>query len=150
MQALEPSFAAARAVGPNHSRSAAVNALCAIMDAEADFLLGSMQIEGWSRFIARGQSEESYPARDVIWKKFGLKLHGDCGRLVGLATGCPPTSVETKLRTIAILGQLFSFHHRRNNALAELGWPDFYGKRLERLKSVLREQTRAILNGLAR
>jgi len=150
MQALEPSFAAARAVGPNHSRSAAVDALCAILDAEADFLLGSVQIEGWSRFIARGQSEESYPARNVIYEKMGVKLYGNCGRLVGLATGCPPASQETKLRTIAIIGQLSAFHHGRNNAMIQLGWPDFHGKRLEKLKTVLREQTRAMLHGLAR
>jgi hypothetical protein len=70
--------------------------------------------------------------------------------LVGLATGCPPASLETKLRTIAILGQLFAFHHLRYHSLAQVGWLDFDGKRLETLKTVLHEQTRAMLYGLAR
>jgi len=148
-QALQPSFAAAESIGPDHPRSAAADALCGIMDAEADFLLGSVQVEGWSRFIARGRGEESYPARDVIKERIGDQLHARCARLVGLATASPAADPQTMLRTIAILGQLTVFHQGRDKALALLGWPDFRGERLTMLKQQLRAQTRALLLGLA-
>jgi AcrR family transcriptional regulator len=148
VQALEPSFAVADAIGPNNSRRAAADALCGIMDAFADFLLSSVPAKGWSHFIARSRGEESYPARAVFKAKVRDKLYPNCARLVSLATGCPLADPRTMPRTIAILGQLVAFH--QDHALALLGWPDFRGKRLEMIKNLLRAQTRAILRGSAR
>jgi len=146
-RALEPVYAAADAVEPGDPPGKMADALCDIMDTLADYLFGAAQLEGWSRFIARGVGEgwsgQSYEARK---QNLAGKLHAKCDRLVGLATGCPATDALTKLRTTAILGQLTPFHLSRDNTLATLGWPDFHGERLEMLKTTLRQHTRAILD----
>jgi AcrR family transcriptional regulator len=148
-QALEPAYAAADEIGPNDPEGAAADALCGIMDAFAEFLFGTAQMDGWSRFLARGQGEDRGPAYSALKQKVSGRLHASCARLVGLATSCSPADPQTKLRTIAILGQLSVFHLGRSNALAMLGWPDFRGERLEMLKGLLRAQTRAILHPIS-
>lgn len=145
IQALAPAYAAAEAIGPDDPRDAAVDALCNIIDALADFLFNSMQAEGWSRFVARNQGECSGPAYAVFKQKISGTIYARCFRLVALATGQSAADPMTKLRAIAILGQLTTFHVGRNNALAALEWPDFAGERLAMLKQMLRAQTHALL-----
>jgi AcrR family transcriptional regulator len=145
-KALEPAYAAADAIGPDDPREAATAALCGIMGALADFLFDSVQVEGWSRFIARCEGEGDRSDYNNFKQVLKDTLHERCFRLVGLATGCPPSDPRTKLHTVAILGQLSVFHLGRDKALALLDWPDIRGERLALLKSVLRAHTEAILN----
>ncbi|HWK47381.1 MAG TPA: CerR family C-terminal domain-containing protein [Stellaceae bacterium] len=147
-QSLEAAYAAADNIGPTDPEGAA-DALCGILDAFMDFLFGSAEMNGWSRFLARGQGEERGPAYDALRRQVSDRLHASCVRLVGLATGRSPADPRTKLRTIALLGQLSVFHLGRNNALAMLGWPDFRGERLAMLQGLLHAQTRAILHPIS-
>ena len=125
---------------------AAVDALCDIVDAMADYLFETVEADGWSRFIARGQSEEGNdPTYKMLRNTVVEELHGHCTRLVGLITGRPASDTQTRLRTSAILGQLTVFHLGRSIALEQLGWPDLRGPRLRMLKEIVRSQTQAAL-----
>lgn len=125
---------------------AALDALCDIMDAMADYLFEAMEVAGWSRFMARGQGEEGDdPGYGQLRAAVAEELHGHCSRLLGLVIGRPAADHDTRLRTAVILGQLTVFHLARGMTLAQLGWPDLRGPRLRTLKDVVRTQTRAAL-----
>ena len=144
---LEPSYACAEAVTCDAPPGEAVEALCAIMEALAEFLLGAAERSGWSGFLARGQGEDSGPAYAFLKSRVSRDLHGRCARLVAHATASDVSSPLTRLRTIAVLGQLSVFHLSRTSALAMLEWEDFGGGRLGMLKDMLRFDTRALLLG---
>jgi AcrR family transcriptional regulator len=155
-QRLEAAYTVAASVKPDGA-AAATDALCNIIDTLADLLLGSEQGEGWSRFIAQSQTEasshlaaqrqikESSPGNSAFRQSMNAKLQSECTRLVSVATGRAADDVRTKLQAIAILGQFAAFHLRRDSSLALLGWPDFYGERLQMVKGILRSQTHAVL-----
>jgi TetR/AcrR family transcriptional regulator, regulator of cefoperazone and chloramphenicol sensitivity len=146
-KAMEAAHAAADCIKPDdpEGAAAAADALCRIIDVLADFLLGSEQGEDWSRFIARSQTEGSGPGYSAYRQSLSAEILEVCVRLVAIATGRAAEDVLTKLRAIAILGQISTFHLGRDNALALLGWPNFYGERLKILKGIVRLQTQAIL-----
>lgn len=148
LQALEVTYEAAAAISDDDPEAAA-DALHRIMDTLADLVFSSEHGEGWSRFIARSQTEGTGPADDAFKQRISTTLQSNCARLVALATGYPVEDTTTKLRTLAILGQLTIFYIGRDMALASLGWMDFGGERMVLLKRVIREQTRAILKGFA-
>jgi AcrR family transcriptional regulator len=144
---LQPAYDRAMEVGEAAAREDAIEALCGIMQTLAHFLFGQAQAQGWSRFLARGQGEEPGPAYGVLRERISGGLHRHCGRLVGLATGQAADDPMTRLRTIAVLGQLSVFHLSRDNALAVMGWTDFGGEHLVMLEDMLRTHTRALLTG---
>jgi AcrR family transcriptional regulator len=127
-------------------REAALDALCDILDAIADFLFETAETDGWSRFLARVQNKDGQgPTNQALGETIEDELYAHCNRLVGLVVGQPPSDVGTRLRTTAIMGQLMAFHLGRDAALKRLNWPDLSGRRLRRLKDMLRVQTRAAL-----
>ena len=129
------------------TRTSAADALCDIMDAMADYLFVTAEAVGWSRFIARGQSEEGDdPSYKTLRDTVVGELHGHCTRLVSLIIDRPASDIHARLRTSVILGQLTSFHLGRSITIEQLGWPDVRGPRLRMLKAVLRDQTRAALH----
>jgi hypothetical protein len=73
------------------------------------------------------------------------ELDEHCNRLVGLITGYPPSDQRTRIRSLALIGQLKAFYLGRASALERLGWPDLSGPRLQMVKDIIRTQTRAAL-----
>jgi AcrR family transcriptional regulator len=144
-RATAPARAIADSIGPDASPGAAVDALCNMMDVLADFIFNSVQAEGWSRFIARCQGEDGGSTFRLFKQKVQDQHYSRCFRLVGLAIGRPADDPETKVRTIAIMGQMNTFHLGRHNALEILGWPDLHGERLALVKRVMGMHTRAAL-----
>lgn len=129
-----------------HDPQATLGALCDIMDALADSLFETIETDGWSRFIARGQGEEGESAAyRLLRKTAGDELHQHCSRLIAAVVGLPASDPRTILCTITLLGQLVVFHLTRKSALERLGWPDLRGPRLQMLKDMLRMQTLAAL-----
>jgi AcrR family transcriptional regulator len=145
LQALEGAFAAADTIKLDDPPEKAIDALCGIMDALADWLLGSTQMQGWSRFIARAQGERNDPASNLAKQRISIGIHTRCAYLVGIASGRNPDDIQTKLQSVAILSQLTGFHLGRQNALTALGWTEFHREGLIMLKALLRQQTHAIL-----
>ena len=148
--AMQDVYARADAVAPGDPRAAA-SALCDIIDAAADFLFETAEVEGWARFLARVQNRDGVgPIDQALGDRAEDVLYVHCTRLVGLVHGEAAAADITKLRTIAILGQLTNFHLEQASALRQMGWPDFRGARLSTLKAMLRAQTWAALGVGAR
>lgn len=125
-------------------RGQAVEALCDLLDAFADSLLISAVSPDSSRFLARAQSDDRSPARDLVQEHLIAPVHALCAQLVALATPSPITD-EVRLRTGVILGQLSALHANAAGTLRALGWPNFQDERLAAVKTVLRAHTRAAL-----
>jgi AcrR family transcriptional regulator len=142
--AMQSAYRRAEQVGAD--RIGALDALCDILDALADFLFETSEADGWSSFMARGHGEEGKgPAYEALRRIVRGELDSHCNRLVGLITGHPPSDPRTRIRSLALLGQIRAFHLGRDGALERLGWPDLRGPRLQMLKEVIRAQTRAAL-----
>jgi AcrR family transcriptional regulator len=143
--AMQESYSRAEQIDQNHA-SAALDALCGILDALADYLFDTSEKTDWSAFMARGQGDDGNETGYRLLKKtVSEELHGHCFRLVGWIIGMPPAEPQVRVQTLAILGQLMVFHLSRSNALDRLNWQDFHGPRLQMLKEIVRAQTRAAL-----
>ena len=139
-----------RASSIGTSPDAAVDALCAIMDALADFLFDTAQSEGMGPFLARSFNKDGGEPRDqALGSRVAGELQDHCDALVGLATGRPADAEDTRLQTVALMGQLTAFLHDHESVLRRLDWEDVRGRRLRALKAVLRANAAAIL-GAAR
>jgi AcrR family transcriptional regulator len=120
----------------------AVEALCDLLDAFVDASLITAQSPAAGRFLARAQSDEWSPARDLVHENLTRPVHHLCARLVALGTGCAVDD-DVRLRTSVILGQVSVL---RESTLKIIGWRDFAGVRLDAVKTVLRAHTRASLS----
>jgi len=142
--AMRAAYRRAESVGTD--RGDALDALCDIMDALADFLFETSEAGGWSSFLARGQGEEGKaPAYVALRQAARDELDEHCNRLVGMITGTPPPDPRTHIRSLALKGQLMAFYLGRAGVLERLGWPDIRGPRLQMVKEIIRAQTRAAL-----
>ena len=142
--AMQDAYRRADRVGMD--RSGALDALCDIMDALADFLFETSEAEGWSSFMARGQGEEGQaPAYEALRQTVRDELDEHCNRLVGVITGTPASEPRTRIRSLALMAQLKAFSFGRVGVLERLGWPDIRGPRLQMVKEIIRAQTRAAL-----
>jgi len=142
--AMQAAYRRAQSVGTD--RAEALDALCDIMDALADFLFETSEARGWSSFMARGQGEEGKaPAYEALRQTVRDELDEHCNRLVGVITGTPASEPRTRIRSLAIMAQLKAFSFGRAGVLERLAWPDIRGPRLQMVKEIIRAQTRAAL-----
>ena len=68
--------------------------------------------------------------------------------LLGVITGSPPTSDETRVRTLLVLGQINWMHARREEALKILNWSKLDADRMAMIKQLVREHARRALSTL--
>ncbi len=127
------------------SQDEAAEALCDVLDALVDYSLSSRKTPEWARFSARIQAEQAGPAYQLIRDQLMLPIQGLSIRLVAAALGRDSADEEVRLRTSMVMSQVSAFHINRNATLQMLDWPDFDGVRRDRLKAVLRAQTRGAL-----
>ncbi|MBE7212917.1 MAG: CerR family C-terminal domain-containing protein [Gluconacetobacter diazotrophicus] len=143
--AMAPGYAAADAVAPGDA-DAAVEAMVTLIDAVMDALFERHAEADATRFMARGQGEEgTLPAYGWMRELTGRELHGRARRLVALATGADEDDPVLPVRTLAILAPIKAFHVGRTDVANRLCWPDLLGERLQLIKRVIGEQTRAVL-----
>jgi TetR/AcrR family transcriptional regulator, regulator of cefoperazone and chloramphenicol sensitivity len=100
--------------------------------------------ESWVLFFTREQSRQT-PAFDVIFERIGARLIALCTQIIARILGTPAKDPEVVIRALSIIGQAASIRRGRPLMLRALGWPDFDGKRLHTLKSVLWRQIEASL-----
>ena len=143
---LAPSLAASEAALASGDRARMMDALCEMIVVLADFALSSEDKARWSRFMGRGEVDDAGPAFDRLRDGMVRPVHEAFAALVGPLTGQPADSVETHLRTIAVLSPLMSFHAKRASTLDLLGWSDFAGDRIAQVKAALLAHTRAALS----
>lgn len=145
VEAMQATYDRAKQVEPDQPGEA-LDVLCDMLYAVADFLFDAAEINGWSRFLARVQNKDGEgPNNRAASEHLEDELFEHATRLVGLVIGRPMSDIDTRLRTVATIGQLQTFHLGRDGALRRLGWPDLRGRRLGQLKDMLRAQTRAAL-----
>ena len=142
---ISPALGRAREIKRHAQRDQAVDALCALLDAMADGLVAAGS-ESWSRFITRGKADGAGPAIGMLRQNIGLPVMQAVAQLIAVVTDSGPADEVTRIKAAAILGQVSTFHTNRESTLEGLKWPDFDADRLQMIKTVIREHTRAILD----
>jgi len=145
---VSPALTKARELKRPARREQVVDALCAVLDAMADGLVAAGS-ESWSRFITRGKADGAGPAMGMLRENIGLPIFQTVAQLIALVTDRGPADEVTRIRAAAILGQVSTFHTNRESTLEALKWPDYHDQRLQTVKTVIREHTRAILDASA-
>ena len=141
---VSPALMRARELRPAARREQAIDALCAVLDSMADGLVAAGS-ESWSRFITRGKADGAGPAMGMLRENIGLPIFQTVASLIATVTDRDPADEVTRIRAAAILGQVSTFHTNRESTLDALKWPDYHAQRLQMIKTVIREHTRAIL-----
>jgi AcrR family transcriptional regulator len=145
---ISPALMRARELKPAARREQAIDALCAVLDSMADGLVAAGS-ESWSRFITRGKADGAGPAMGMLRENIGLPIFQAVASLIALVTDREPADEVTRIKAAAILGQVSTFHTNRESTLDALKWPDYHAQRLQMIKTVIREHTRAILEASA-
>jgi TetR/AcrR family transcriptional regulator, regulator of cefoperazone and chloramphenicol sensitivity len=136
-----------QALARNAGDEELIETFCAIQARLAEFMFAVKDAADWRLFIARLQSGEGPPASFEIFQQGRLKkrLSGVTSTIVGRLLGSAPDDEETLIRTMTLTGQLTVFQFAPRSFLARLNWDALDADRLARLKSVVREQTTALL-----
>jgi AcrR family transcriptional regulator len=129
---------------PGASRDAQLELLHRLLDAFADRLVGPRDPPSMVAFFLREQIAPT-EAYEILHQRVMAPLLGACASLVGRLMNQPADAEETMLRTLAILGPLMMFQRGRQVSLRVLDWPDFEGERLARIKALMWQQARAML-----
>jgi AcrR family transcriptional regulator len=145
---VSPALMRARDLKPAAQREQAIDALCGVLDAMADGLVAAGS-ESWSRFITRGKADGAGPAIGMLRANISLPILQTLTQLIARATGGDPGDEVMRIRALAIFGQVSTFHTNRESTIEVLKWPDFDAERLQMIKTVIREHTRAILDASA-
>jgi hypothetical protein len=66
-------------------------------------------------------------------------------QLIAVVTDADPADELIRVKAAAILGQISTFLTNRESTMEALNWTDFDAQRLQIIKTVVREHTRAIL-----
>jgi TetR/AcrR family transcriptional regulator, regulator of cefoperazone and chloramphenicol sensitivity len=143
---VSPAMTRAAQIRRRSQREQAVEVLCELLDAMADGLVAAGS-ESWSRFVTRGKADGAGPAMGMLRQNIGMPVMQCVAQLIGVATDRDPTDEVTRLKAAAILGQVTTFHTNRESTMEALNWPDLTARRLQAIKTVIREHTRAILAG---
>jgi hypothetical protein len=85
----------------------------------------------------------------MLRENIGMPILQAVAHLIAVATGRDPADTITRIKAAAILGQMSTFHTNRESTLEALKWPAFDAPRLQMIKTVIREHTRAILGAPA-
>lgn len=145
MVMVTPALLEARDISGPAQRARAIDALCALLDAMADGLVAAGS-ESWSRFITRGKADGAGPAMGMLRQNIGMPIMLTVAQLIAVVTDADPTEAVIRIKAAAILGQLTTFLTNRESTMEALNWPEFNAQRLQLIKTVVREHTRAILD----
>ncbi len=142
---ISPALTRAGEIKRSAPREQAIDALCALLDAMADGLVAAGS-ESWSRFVTRGKADGAGPAMGMLRDNIGMPIMQTVAHLIGVVTGSDPTDEITRIKAAAIFGQVSTFHTNRESTMQAMKWADFDAHRLQLIKTVIREHTRAILS----
>jgi len=98
--------------------------------------LATERPESWALFFARAQGEHS-AAFEAIFQQIGGPLLQAVMEIISRVLGLPTGTPEVAIRAVFVVGQLTLVRRARPHMLRTLGWPDFEGERLKRLKEVV-------------
>jgi AcrR family transcriptional regulator len=124
--------------------AAALEAVLGMTDAFLGLLL-SPESASWARFIVREQLEPT-PAFRVLWDEFMQPLSARLVSLVGRAGAGRWDAEETRVRALALIGQLLVFRVARATVLALSGWSDVGPAEAAQIRAVAHSHVRATLS----
>jgi TetR/AcrR family transcriptional regulator, regulator of cefoperazone and chloramphenicol sensitivity len=116
-------------------------------------LLPRDEIEAWSRFMAWEDLRKKKGPQDaeaVLERCFRGEVKTLLRSLIGRITGRKPDDVQTRIRTVTLMGQVMVFFSMREKVLGEIGWSELDESRVKVIKAVLRDQTVAALKSASR
>jgi AcrR family transcriptional regulator len=117
--ALGPTLAAA-AAGPL-TPAASRDLLARVVEAIVGFLVVRPEAQAIARFVVREMFEPTEVFERLYAEAFA-PMHERFCAVWATATGAPADSVETRLATLAMLGQILYFRIGRRVAMRRLGW----------------------------
>jgi HTH-type transcriptional dual regulator CecR, C-terminal domain len=105
------------------------------------------RVESNQLFIARAEVEQAH-ALESLYATMRSCVSEPCSVLVGRLTGRSAKDEQTRLRTIAIIGQATVFCCKP--ARRTLGWDAFSGAHVRAVQKIVNEHTRAIFDDRAK
>jgi len=133
----------------NESHDALIDAFCAIQERVVDFMFKSQNSTEWQLFIAHGQGGQGPLAGfQIINDRLNEPVSSVTNAIVGRLMNRPANDDETRIRSMALSGQLAVFQMMRRTALIALNWDEVDAQRLELIKRVVIEHTRAVLRAI--
>jgi AcrR family transcriptional regulator len=131
------------------SHAALIDAYCAIQECMADFMFGSPEPSGWLLIVVREQAGLGPDAGfRLMYREVTVRLLKIHTSVVGRLLRLPLDADETRVRAVALNGQLLMFMFMRRSLLTTLGWDGFGGERVEFIKRCIRENTEAVLKAM--
>lgn len=150
LEAIEPMLARAeRLLAEKAPPSALVEAYCAVSESIIELMFGP---EGsvWSAFLGAEQAGfgpgTAYP---IFRTRFAERLDRALSGIVSRLSGADVPSLEARLRVAAINGQYTAFLNKRPWALAVLNEEALTPDHARLVKTIVMEQTRALLSRLS-
>jgi hypothetical protein len=116
-----------------------------VLDSMADSLMAAGS-ESWSRFITRGKADGAGPAIGMLRLSVGKPIMLAVAHLIGVAIHEDPADELVRIKAASVLGQITTFLTNREGTMEVLDWPAFDAHRLQKIKNVAREHTRAIFS----
>lgn len=130
---------------------AAIDLFCLLQDTIIDHLLGSGDMRSRHLFMAREETGHVPYVGDDTARRMVREQLNHCGTsILARLSGEPADSEILKIKTMMLFGQGVVFHVARTKTLTTLGWTDFDAKKVQQLKTVMREQTQAVLRACVR
>ena len=125
------------------SRRQLLDHLCRMIEAFAAMVTDQSDPDWEYRalFFARAEIEPQ-AALDALHQRVMRQIVEPCAVLIGHLIGRPADAEETLLRTVALIGQVSVFCHRK--AQQVLGWHQVDEARTCAIQALMREHTRAI------
>jgi TetR/AcrR family transcriptional regulator, regulator of cefoperazone and chloramphenicol sensitivity len=151
-EAFRPAIEHAReVVSKNGSTEEMIAAFIRIQESAADAAFAKAANTSRRLFFAREQSgQEPDAASQILFTRVRKPLTDACAALVARITGRAADDPVTLIRTFSLHGQLVIFHVAHRSSLSILGWKSIDASRIQEIKSVIREQTRTLLETWSR
>jgi len=150
LPAFEPLLARIHQQVASATPEACIDLFCQLMEAVLDRIFGTPYALPQHLFNARiqlGQGPEG--AFRLMRDQLGEKLHHAGAVLIARISAMPAESEQTQLRTLALFGQVATFHIMRRSVFDQLGWHEVDARRLATLKQMTREHCRTLMQSWA-
>ena len=115
-----------------------------VLAAFVAFMVVRPEAQSIARFVVREMFEPT-EAFERIYAEAFAPMHERFCAVWAAATGAPADAAETRLATLAMLGQILYFRVARRVALRRLGWSDIGAREGEAIRSALTAHLHAAL-----
>jgi AcrR family transcriptional regulator len=139
---LGPTLAAAGSAPPTSAEASAL--LERVLAAFVAFMVVRPEAQSIARFVVREMFEPT-EAFERIYAEAFAPMHERFCAVWAAATGASADAAETRLATLAMLGQILYFRVARRVALRRLGWSDIGAREGEAIRAMLTTHLHAAL-----